>query len=231
MKIEDVIPTEKKFLPVPVYKGTMQSYDNENMEFKFRESSRDTPYFIHELINSITKEKFGLPLRNLIFAASEYNHADSYGNAHIITPIGKWRAFVSPEVQDMTIECGFSIHFLGDKLQGMLREDNKRIDDSIMRYVFSVSLKKIRSFDDALDSISDRLKNMLKDQTEEFPIEYIDSLIEKFRLSVLEDVKSYTDSIIEVNSNTSKSVFDNNPEVMIYAPEGYNLRLARPADL
>ena len=231
MKIEDVIYSEKKFLPVLVYKGTMQSYDNENMEFKFRESSRDTPYFIHELVNSITKEKFGLPLRNLIFGTSDYNHADSYGNAHIITPIGKWRAFVSPEVQDMTIENGFSDYFLGVKLEGMLRENNKRIDESILRYVFSHSLKKIRSFDDAMDSISDRLKNMLKDQTEEFPIEYIDSLIEKFRLDVLEDIRSYTDSIIEVNSNTSKSVFDNDPEVMIYAPEGYNLRLSRSSDL
>ena len=67
---------------------------------------KDTPEWMHEVLNNAFESKFGWPARNGVFATSDIDDAEKYGTAYLFFPIGKYEYVWSPTVEDLTVELG-----------------------------------------------------------------------------------------------------------------------------
>ena len=64
----------------------------------------DTPPALHEALNKIYIELFGLPFRNGTFATGSYVQSTGYGNqTFVVLPIGEFKFLWSPLVEDAFI--------------------------------------------------------------------------------------------------------------------------------
>lgn len=91
-----------------LYHGTSKSVYRNNIQFlnfRMREKSKDSIYFMHHAINKFSEKKFNLPIRNLLFVTQNSTIADDYGNTVIIVPKGKnYRLFANQHYTDITDE-------------------------------------------------------------------------------------------------------------------------------
>lgn len=64
---------------------------------------RDTPRWAHDAINDYFKSEFNEPLRsNSLFCYSQRNKAGGYGSIYAIIPMGNYKIFWSPVIDDLT---------------------------------------------------------------------------------------------------------------------------------
>jgi len=64
---------------------------------------RNTPGWAHDAINDFFKKEFGEPLRsNSVFAASVRVTAGGYGSSFALIPIGPYKIYWAPKVEDLT---------------------------------------------------------------------------------------------------------------------------------
>lgn len=73
---------------------------------KERTSSQDTFPFVHQYLNKISEEKFGVKIRNLLFAYNSSVSTFQYGDTLCVFPIGDYQLFYSTSVVDFTISYG-----------------------------------------------------------------------------------------------------------------------------
>jgi hypothetical protein len=64
-------------------------------------SPKDTNITIHNYINDYFTKHAGLPFRNAIFATSDWEVAEVYGEAYVLFPIGPLKYLWSPQVGDL----------------------------------------------------------------------------------------------------------------------------------
>ena len=63
---------------------------------------RDTPTEIHNMVDDVFQEKFGVkPRSNSIFCLLDRTGSADYGDPYIILPIGKYKTIWSPKIEDM----------------------------------------------------------------------------------------------------------------------------------
>lgn len=90
------------------------SYDNHEgyVHFAYRENPRDTFAPFHHEVNTLAKQRFGLPIRSLLFTTTDANTAQDYspgGTVYSVCPVSdRYRLFYSRNTEDMTTDLNVS---------------------------------------------------------------------------------------------------------------------------
>ena len=90
-----------------LYSG--QSQDSEYFvqnidELRYR-NPKNTPVELHDTINNVAYDKFGVLIRNGLFATTKIKEASEYGNVYRIFPISDdYSVFTNPNIPDLTFE-------------------------------------------------------------------------------------------------------------------------------
>lgn len=90
-----------------LYHGSQNSYPDGVVKFQYRGAPKDTVFYSHNMVNRLSEEKFGEPVRQLLFAMNNPLHIRKYAgeNEHrVLFPLGQYRLFYNPKVKDFTIE-------------------------------------------------------------------------------------------------------------------------------
>jgi len=84
---------------------------------------KDTPKNIHDMLNVMFQKKFGWKCRNGVFASSDINMVNDYGDPYVFVPIGRFKFVWSNKIDDLwsTIEHSEYAFFPGEE-EGMLRD-------------------------------------------------------------------------------------------------------------
>lgn len=62
----------------------------------------NTNIIIHDFVNMISKERLGLPIRNLIFSNKDYDISDDYGAVYVLFPLDGYKLYYHKGVVDFT---------------------------------------------------------------------------------------------------------------------------------
>lgn len=213
MKIHHLLRESVGDFPVPLYVGAMTASEGV-INFKFRDKPRNTIPFIHDMVDQLTQAKFGLPLRSLFFCTPDPDHAATYGNLFEVYPQGNWRAFVSPEIADMTLDVGLMhYHIEARILREFEGEDKTHVERVIKAKIDSRHLSQIKSLDEFTDVVA---KIIPDDVVKDVPLE-------EFKTSLVGDLHEYVDSIEELTNTNAYDLLTEGAEVMLYSPDGINL--------
>ena len=114
IEIDDVLsqPYFKNNPKFFLYRGSSYFDEITKLEFRFRKRSVDTLDFIHNQTNDLSIEKFGLPIRNLLFCYPNIDNASSYGPVHLIVPIGNnYKMYANHMINDFTEDLSMGNRF------------------------------------------------------------------------------------------------------------------------
>lgn len=244
-------PFFDKFDKFRLYHGMRHSLDTPTLiPFRFRNKPVDTPEIIHNIINIITEERYGLPIRNLKFLYPSAIQTRAYGTPYMIVPKGEFMLYTNPYVYDMTIE--YELDYIGgDLFTNIFKSVYGRITESVQQYILEElddedededdlsnihevmdNLEKISlNYHDGIlkyssNDISASFKNYIKANVYELLdssiADYIDSILEDIIKSVMTiHVKRFaTDYVKNIIEVDSDSDGNQPSEFMLYAPNG-----------
>lgn len=227
-------PYFDKFPSIRLYRGMSCSSDDiQFISFKFRDKPRNTNIRLHDAINKESVDKFGIPIRNLMFAYSIPKPTVTYGSTHIIVPKGKFTLYVNPNVFDMTNDFARSIlsnfeSIKDDVFNELLNKDYgaKYNTDYDFKSLFNELRKE--DFNELQSPVT-----YIIDQVEEASIPFNNSdvadyleldirkTVSKHSMDmVVNNADKYVNSVIEVDSENDID-WSKNPEIMVYAPNGF----------
>lgn len=71
-----------------------------------RKEPRDTSFYVHHLVNKISQEQLGFPLRKLMFSYTKKYLIDTYGHQEfILFPLDDdYKLYINPNVSDFTVD-------------------------------------------------------------------------------------------------------------------------------
>ena len=69
-----------------------------------RTGPRDSSTIVHNAINDASEKRFGVPVRNLMFASNNSMATREYGSTYVVIPVGQYRLFYSKIVEDLYSE-------------------------------------------------------------------------------------------------------------------------------
>lgn len=201
----------------PAYSETMKLYHHSEksksgiLKFRLRESPTDTKNFFHDMVNNLSKKKFGIPVRNLFFTYHFPQGSSSIYHLRTIPLGNNVKYFYHPDVTDLTSVLVYFIEY------GTF--DNF-IDDISHKYdITSPSYEIVEIFLNAID-VHDGAGEVLRFMKKELVAHAGDSddLANVLLGYVIRFIRSYVDGIIEVHNieDIPKGV---KSEIMIYAPD------------
>lgn len=209
-----------------------------HVPFRFRQAPKDTFHAIHNQINRMTEERFGLPIRNLTFGSNSQKEAITYGPIKTLVPKGDdYRIFYNSAYYDMTIQMQLEISDVEADIQNAFRlaaretMSGDNYDDIIDMIEGSIIIESLRkhfrepsheTIEVGLYVIMDEVVRGLQ-RNIALPQGFIDQL----RVAVDNDIRhinrsieEYVEGIVELDGR----VDNNQPiEFMIYAPQGFIL--------
>lgn len=214
--------------------------------FKFRASPRDSFMPFHNEANMLAKQKFGLPVRSLMFAMNSKQGAANYnlyGKPYAVYPVSsKFRMFYSKNTTDMTEDLYATSTAILDKLnhevgvaitdiyddrgepadEAIVKMTRKSVE-KVMRNVFNSDDRRNTSnglelfFDKVLVDMLSYMKGRRFNDAER---ERVSDVIKKFRTKYQNTAFNYVNSIVEVKSLLDIVRADDH-EIMVYDPEGF----------
>lgn len=224
-------PFIEDFEGLELYHATPKKFDEiQKFNFRFREKPQTSVVEIHDAINRISQEKFGLPIRNLLFCFPQ--PSTMYGYPYKIVPIGNFRMFYHPGIHDMTVDLGFDEHstFTYDngeyikKLSTMIpspytEELGQKIFDEEM--LFDFDEEHLREM---IDELGDEYED--GENFNDFSKTIYDNKEKLFKLqqSAIVDVmehyaSEYVSGLVEISPYNYDEI--DNEEIMVYAPNGF----------
>lgn len=101
------------YLPV-FYRGHKIKNDSILKRRPRKENRRpkDTPQELHDMLNEMFVKKFGWPVRNGVFATTNYEQDKEYGDVSVFMPIGEYKYAWSPKVTDLYMDLNDT--FIGE---------------------------------------------------------------------------------------------------------------------
>lgn len=76
---------------------------------------RDTPEFAHNVMDKWFKKHMGFKARSQgLFVTTDSLQAQSYGAVYFVLPVGKFNAYWSPEIRDLTMTLYRNVHLKPD---------------------------------------------------------------------------------------------------------------------
>lgn len=228
-------PYFKQFPNIKLYRGMRGIHEIKSVPFKYREQPRDTNIQIHDAVNAASIEKFGLPIRNLIFTYPEKEHTYNYGETMIVVPIGDFKLFCNPNVFDMTYYFSEFQNELEIKAL-VFRKVIDHLRKSRFSHEFGIEYNTKNLFDDMYDEehrlnnnpINNLILQLIVERDSDFPVDDFDfklrKLVSQYRIHTAATMasKQYVDDVIEItNENQLTDYDDRPPEIMVYAPNGF----------
>lgn len=213
MKVNHFIRESAEFISVPLYVGSASAVEG-TLSFRFRDKSRNSIVFVHNIVNEMTNDKFGLPLRSLFFCTPDPDHAATYGKLFEVTPIGDWRAFASQEVMDMTLDIGAMNYHIEMSIVKQFFGD----DQDIVKGAIQPVMRKLTNEED-LNRFIEKLKRAIPQDISSD----IDATLQRFKDELINKLNDYVDSIEELTEENAEDLLSDGAEVMLYSPNGINL--------
>lgn len=195
---------------IKLYHYTRDKKESRLLKFKFREKPRDTDVVVHNIVNSLSEKKFGIPVRNLFFAYASWV-AKGAGQMRAV-PLGdNVRYFFNPDIADMTE--WFEEQILDNKLEVVVKDlvgnDAVAVDENAIIKSIRDAFRSNNTIKQLIEDMANRLHGYV-----EKPVEFT-KIVLKF---IIEKLKDYVNNIQEVDS-VNKLPLPTNAEVMIYAPD------------
>lgn len=218
-----------------LYHGTVKISEPTEMEFRFRSKPMSTIKELHEKINELSEDKFGIPVRNLLFTYP--NDSDSvmtYGNSNVIVPIGKnYRIFYHPSLHDMTEDLNVGdysdipIKNITDELMEL---DDGSMGEYYRHYVewlqeheeltsgdYSGIIGAFYNLEDNAEQDNDfvhvHLKNFIKNNKKDI----LDIIMKAVKESIDSIAHQYVSGLEELGEDENVD----GVEMMVYAPNGF----------
>lgn len=183
-----------------------------------REAPLDTSLLVHNTVNKMAKEKFGINIRNGMFASQDALVTKSYGATTMLIPLGDYRIFYTPGVTDFTDKYRVAAHndFGADMIFNIIdqvsHEANEQkllrklslsygsVDDNefVMRLFENVpEYKYYDSFDDIFKTIVGVASENIRGTAKLYDIDINDEQVKKISRWVEETVKVEIDQLID----------------------------------
>jgi len=118
---------------------------------------------IHKYVNMLSTEKFGVPIRNLIFADKKITTAAEYGNPYVLFPLGDYRLFYSENVKDFTEHYNTDINMILFIIDEVLLEFENTYDEMVMKSLtdtfenYELDYKNQKTFDKSLKKLARKM--------------------------------------------------------------------------
>lgn len=214
------------------------------IKFKWRDKPQDTSNAFHNEVNKLSKEKFGLPVRNLLFAlpskigADNINHS---GTTYNVYPVSSdFSIFISESTVDMTVDYDATSDDIANYTRLKVEQDLYRAfkedeyhtaveKQQFMVYISSkidalINSNDINNKSGTLDSLITKTFNDIKDvvinKGFEKYIDIIEDSMLRSKVYYQNKALSYVKSIKKVNSRTEIDYYKF-VELMVYDPEGF----------
>lgn len=223
-------PFLEDFEGLELYHSTPKKYHEiQKFEFRFREKPQTTLHQFHDLVNHYSMEKFGIPIRNLLFCYNEPN--SMYGFAYKILPVGTCKLFYAPGINDMTINYSIddldSVYFNQD---GFIDDMQELIPSQYTEKYFKELFSSIPSqleeseFEYAFETLDDDYEG--DDDYEFFKStinDSIDKILKLIHKQYEKELKrmavEYVNICQEITPYNIEEITDE--EIMVYAPNGF----------
>lgn len=238
--IENVIKSQpflKQFREMRLYHGTDSISEVMLVPFKLRNKPKDTPDYIHNALNAATKEKFGVPVRSLLFTYPDSDGVYQYGNTIMIVPNGSFRLFLVNGIHDLTVDMELD-NITSKRYERWFNEvvdtlyergfDREGIELVLHKLESSYSYVTRYYSGSIIDAFSSFIIHGLDDGLDDEDYGSIPDIEGAVRNTVKEVVEwnlmqlgeEYADSITEVE-NDGDFKNSNLSEIMVYAPNGF----------
>lgn len=223
------LPFYKDFKNLTLYRGTENPPpETVFQKFRFRNKSVDTPFGIHQSINEEAEKKFGLPIRNLLFAYSHDIDTRSYGSPTIILPVGEFRLFAHKNTFDMTIENDLDLPHYNFYFE-MFKKVVENLSDGEFPLSDFEKEKLVERYNQNINKHGNDIDVMFTwyiwERMSQHDMEDSDDVFQRLRNVVTEQIaKSYQEFAQDYISDVyeiSPSDTVGDVEIMIYAPEGF----------
>jgi len=187
----------------------------------------DTNIEIHKYVNMLSSEKFGVPIRNLIFADKNIKTASEYGNPYVLFPLGDYRLFYSENVKDFTAHYNTDSDMIFFIVNEVLLQFQDTYDEMIMesltdtfeRYEFD--FKNLKTFDKSLKKLARKMASEYYNDPEgisnykQSDVKILEKRFYEYGKKIFKQFNNYVNSI-----EVTQSMHDiNNEEIMIQADE------------
>lgn len=235
VEVDEILkqPYFRYFPNMRLYHGTPNKFSEITfLPFKLRTSPTNTDKRVHDIVNELTLDEFGLPLRSLLFC---YRYDETmYGHSYMIVPKGEFRLFHNPNIHDMTIDLGVDVFVdhdapdtIPDKLYPYIGENEytEFFVDKIMENVDIMDVDihvVIEAMNDMVDEFDDdgedfeKVFHFINSHKEDILMKIGESVNEMLR----DIAHEYVSGIEEITSEES-GFEDDRSEVMLYAPNGF----------
>ena len=230
MKIKDII-VENTVVRNKLFHGTSKTLEiGKSYPFKLRESPRDTDIKIHNLANNMAIEKFGVPIRNLLFSSINPDQSISYGNVYEIEPVDKSdKVYFNTNVGDFTLEFNIGSYYIISQIQ--------RTGFKVTSWMFEQNLSEQADMRDFFDKILEGFNNkefIEKYYDDSSGVEFEEALENAMRVinrnikMTINEIQNYIDGITAISYSEfkNKSLIhrsSNFMEVMIHAKSGFKV--------
>lgn len=234
------------------YHGSEEmSNEIHSLKFRFRSEPKDSVKIIHDAFNEASTKKFGIPIRNLLFASVDTEQAENYGDVFAIIPKGEnFRFFTNPNYRDVTDQLNlspysffkFASRHVIDELahEGTLSKHMPEEDFS-MAFSFltneghDVALKMSRTMingsrnnrttEEFADAITMQIVDGITEKGE-LDMRPYESIVKKLSYGIFNtyvDVQThhYVSDVIEVSNQDTMP--SESSEMMLYTPDGFYL--------
>lgn len=218
-----------------LYHGTSQISKPTKLEFRFRTKPMSTIDELHHDINDLSTEKFGIPVRNLLFTyPNDSDQVMMYGHSNVIVPIGtKYRIFYHPRIHDMTEDLVVGQHSdipiknITDELMqlddGSMGEYYKHYVDWLQEHEeltsgdYSAIIGAFYNLEDNADDDNElvhvHLKNFIK--------KHKSDILEVIMNAMQESIESISQQYVNELEELGKDENIDGVELMVYAPDGF----------
>ena len=187
----------------------------------------DTSIEIHKYVNMLSKKKFNVPIRNLIFADKSIVVASEYGNPYVLFPLGDYRLFYSEGVKDFTARYNTDTDVTFSIINEILLKYRDDYDDMVMESLsdtfetYELDYQNMKTFDKSLKKMIRKMAAEYfkdPDNTDNVKQSDIKILEKRFYESAKEIFKQFSNYVKQIE--TTKSMYDiDNEEIMIQSDE------------
>ena len=175
----------------------------------------------------LSKEKFNVPIRNLIFADKSIVVASEYGNPYVLFPLGDYRLFYSEGVKDFTARYNTDTDVTFSIINEILLKYRDDYDDMVMESLsdtfetYELDYQNMKTFDKSLKKMIRKMAAEYfkdPDNTDNVKQSDIKILEKRFYESAKEIFKQFSNYVKQIE--TTKSMHDiDNEEIMIQSDE------------
>ncbi|ASV44232.1 hypothetical protein PBI_SCTP2_217 [Salicola phage SCTP-2] len=172
-----------------------------------RSQPKDTDVVIHDIVNELSKQHFGIKIRNKLFITPNNSIASSYGiNTYKIIPLGDYNIYQSNNIRDLYADLSIIINY--DELESLIFE---KIYDALTKHQYVNDISKLinKDFNKIIDDNKD---SFLEDLSIISPQNYIEilrtgTLPKNLVVSKITDLfkNTFADDIDDIDDNDKEN--------------------------